>query len=176
MTQQASDRSYSRNDGREAGDTIELRLLASEVDLSRFDLLLSRLCALGVTFTPLAEEQRSRPEWLSWFCDLDNSTRGADAQVPRTAEQLRDRLASLEFTPESCILGKLGDQYAGYTYLDPTHSMHGVLLQGWTGVRPEYRRQGLATALKAHGILLARRLGIRKSPRRRGFEMRRASR
>jgi GNAT superfamily N-acetyltransferase len=53
----------------------------------------------------------------------------------------------------------LGDTYIGYTYLDPTHSSEGVLAQGWTGVRPEYRRQGIATALKVHGISLARQLG-----------------
>jgi RimJ/RimL family protein N-acetyltransferase len=65
----------------------------------------------------------------------------------------------LKFTPASCIIAVLGDRYLGYTYVDPGHSDAGRLQQGWTGVRPEWWRQGIGTALKAHGIAYARRHG-----------------
>ena len=38
----------------------------------------------------------------------------------------------------------------------------GVLRQGWTGVRPAFWRQGIATALKALGIAYARAHGYRQ--------------
>ena len=140
-------------------NTIELRLAVASTDLRRFEPTLHTVASLGVEFTTLAEEQSRRADWLARFCDLDNATRSHDVQVPRTVDQMRDRLAWLEFTPDSCVLATLPDRYIGYTYLDRTHSAPGVLVQGWTGVRPGHRRRGVATALKVHGILLAGRLG-----------------
>ena len=156
MSREAGNR---QSEGADAVEAVRLRLVVSEANLGSFQPVLRRVSSLGVEFTTLAEEQQRPGEWLSRFCDLDNSTRSHDPQVPRTVEQMRDRLAWLEFTPESCLLATLGDKYVGYTYLDPRHSTEGVLVQGWTGVRPEYRRQGIATALKVHAISMARRLG-----------------
>jgi len=156
MSSEASNR---RSEGPDSVDALTLRLVVGEPNLDRFQPVIRRVSNLGVEFTTLAEEQQRPGDWLSRFCDLDNSTRSGDPHVPRTVEQMRDRLTWLEFTPESCLLATLGDTYIGYTYLDPTHSSEGVLAQGWTGVRPEYRRQGIATALKVHGISLDRQLG-----------------
>src|SRR5437660_9137321 len=110
MSSKPQDASRPRNKDVESVDTIELRLCVHEADLGRFDPLLRRLVTAGIAFTTLAEEQRSQSDWLSGFCDLDNCTRNDDPEVPRTVEQMRDRLAWLEFTPESCILAKLREQ------------------------------------------------------------------
>jgi hypothetical protein len=105
------DASRLGNKDRESFDTVELRLFVHEADLDRFEPLLRRLAILGIQFRSLAEEQRSQSDWLSGFCDLDNCTRNDDPEVPRTVEHMRDRLAWLEFTPESCILANLREHY-----------------------------------------------------------------
>lgn len=142
------------------GEFLDLSLDLSRVDVSGFDAAIRRQEARGIAFTTLAAEQRREPAWLALFTDLENETR-REIDPPRTVEQMVERIAFLRIDPEWLILARLGGRYAGYTYLNVLESEPGRLVQGWTGVRPELRRQGIATALKMLGILQARRHGFR---------------
>jgi GNAT superfamily N-acetyltransferase len=153
-------------------DQVYLELAVRDVDLDRFIPLFARLAGEGLTFTTLLGAQEQVPDWLARFTALDNATRSetGDPAVPRTPEEMRDRLASFELDPAACFLALDGDDWVGYTLLDPKLSQGGHLEQGWTGVRAEYRRRGIATALKVLGIRYARAHGysaIVTAPRRR---------
>ena len=131
-----------------------LTLLLSEVDTASFGPQIRRAVARGITFATLAEEQREQPDWLPRFCDLENETRkGIDP--PRTIEQMKERLAFLKVVPDALFLAKHEDCYIGYTCLNVAESTPECLIQGWTGVRAGYRRQGVGTALKVLGIMYA---------------------
>jgi RimJ/RimL family protein N-acetyltransferase len=140
---------------------ITLVLDVADADPDAFVPLFARLRARGVTFATLAEEREREPDWLALFCDLDNETRRGDVGAPRTVEQMAERLAFLGAEPAALFVARSGSRYVGYTLLNPPvagEDPH-VLRQGWTGVRPEFRRQGIATALKALGIAYARAHG-----------------
>ena len=142
-------------------DCYTLTLVMSEVDISTFEPHIRHVMEKGITFSTLAEEQKQQSEWLPRFCDLENETRkGIDA--PRSVEQMRERLAFLKVVPDALFLAKFKDCYIGYTCLNVAESDSDCLIQGWTGVRPEYRRQGVGTALKMHGIIYAKQCGYKK--------------
>jgi GNAT superfamily N-acetyltransferase len=138
-----------------------LSLILSEVDASAFERQVRLVEARGVAFNTLAEEQREQADWLALFCDLENETR-KHIDPPRTVEQMHERLAFLKVVPEALFIAKLDGRYVGYTCLNVAESTMDCLIQGWTGVRPEYRRQGIATALKMLAALYARRQGYEK--------------
>jgi GNAT superfamily N-acetyltransferase len=142
-------------------DCYTLTLVLSEVDISAFEPQIRHIRAQGITFATLAEEQKQQPEWLPRFCDLENETRkGIDA--PRSVEQMKERLAFLKVVPDALFLAKLKECYLGYTCLNVAESDLDCLIQGWTGVRPEYRRQGIGTALKMLSIIYAKQHGYKK--------------
>jgi len=61
--------------------------------------------------------------------------------------------------PEAYFIAKRGDEYVGVSDVSLFEAMPGGLTQGFTGVKREYRRRGLATALMLHGIDYARSHG-----------------
>jgi RimJ/RimL family protein N-acetyltransferase len=153
-------------------DQVLLELLVHEIDLGQFAPLFDQLVSEGLRFTTLSGAQEQYPDWLEHLTALDNATRTetGDPAVPRTPEEMQHRLASFELDPEACFLALDGTHWVGYTLLDPRLSREGRLEQGWTGVRAEYRRRGIATALKVLGIQYARAHGytvIVTAPRRR---------
>ena len=132
------------------------------VDAESFRPLREGLAQKGISFRSLTEEQSQHPEtWLARFAEMDNATRTADPFAPRTLEEIARRVADLGPEPMGCIVADDGTRLIGYTYFhrasgEDTHRAR----QGWTGVRPECRREGIATALKVEGILLARMLWL----------------
>lgn len=61
--------------------------------------------------------------------------------------------------PDALFIAKQGDEYVGVSDVSRFEAMPGGLTQGFTGVRREYRRRGLATALKVAGIVYAQSHG-----------------
>jgi GNAT superfamily N-acetyltransferase len=57
--------------------------------------------------------------------------------------------------PDSYFIAKRGDRYIGVSDVSLFDALPGALTQGFTGVLREYRRQGIATALKAAAISYA---------------------
>src|SRR5260370_10902337 len=61
--------------------------------------------------------------------------------------------------PEGYFIAKRGDEYVGVSDVSLFDAMPGALTAGFTGVKREYRRLGVATALKMHAILYAQSQG-----------------
>ena len=138
-------------------------------DATRADEASRAQHARGIVFTSLAEEQQRLPvEWLAEFTDLENATR-AHIDAPRTTDQMLERLAFLKIDPSALFIARLGNRYLGYTCLNVLESDGTTLVHGWTGVRPEERRRGLATALKLRAAAFAKQRGYQQiitAPRR----------
>jgi GNAT superfamily N-acetyltransferase len=151
---------------------VELVLDLAAIDPTRAEAAVRVQQARGVSFTTLAEEQLRRPNgWLAEFTDLENATRAHLREPPRTPAQMVERLAFLKIDPEALFLACTGDgaRYLGYACLNVLESDREALVHGWTGVRPEARGQGLATALKLHAAAWAKVRGYRwihTAPRR----------
>jgi RimJ/RimL family protein N-acetyltransferase len=128
------------------------------------------LAARGIALETLATEQRRRAAtWLAEFTDLENATRAHLGEPPRTPAEMVERLAFLRVAPEALFVARAGERYLGYTCLNVRESDGETLVQGWTGVRPEARGRGLATALKLVGAAYAKARGYRRlvtAPRR----------
>ena len=55
-----------------------------------------------------------------------------------------------------------GDHFVGESQGSINAAYHAEFLTGATGVRREYRRRGIASALKAHLILYAKQRGVQE--------------
>ena len=136
--------------------TLYLDLTAAHTDS---DERLARLGSEGFEFSTLAAEQARWDGWLPALCALDNATRIGDPKTPRSPEEFAARLVDLNVDPARCVIVRLGCVYVGYSVLDGARSDAVTIDQSWTGVRPEFRRRGIATALKVLGRDLARASG-----------------
>jgi RimJ/RimL family protein N-acetyltransferase len=150
----------------------EFRDLVLELDT--FDAARATLAAQsheadGVVFCTLAEEQVRRPyDWLPKFTDLENATR-AHIDPPRSTDEMMERLEFLKVDPEALFVARVGERYLGFTCLNVRESDGVTLVHGWTGVRPEERGRGLATALKLRAAAYAKARGYQRivtAPRR----------
>ena len=132
-------------------ESIRLELRVDGASPGDFTLLFARHAARGITFQRLDELQVTAPRWLDTFTRLDNDTRSSsgDPQVPRTSDAMRARLGELAFDAAACFVACDRARWVGYTLLDSRRSTPERIRQSWTGVIPEYRRRGIATALKA---------------------------
>jgi len=139
-----------------------LILEVAKADVAAFASLMDQMALRGIRFSSLAQEQAQQTDWLSLFCDLDNETRRGHIGAPRSIDQMPERMAFLGIEPEMLFLAVLEQQYIGYTLLNRDEANPRYLNQGWTGVRPEYQRQGIGTALKIVGIAYAQKQGYER--------------
>src|ERR671918_33084 len=122
--------------------TVSCRQYASEIDLLDFlkrrgftetsrvlDLRLDVAATDVSAFAPLRKRLNDEGISISTFAD----------------ERARD---------PRCV-AKHGDDYVGVSDVSLFEAVPGGLTQGFTGVKREYRRQGLATLLKVCGITYA---------------------
>ncbi len=121
----------------------------------------------GFDVVTLPEYRRADPEWLERLWRLfDTIQAGIPASIEYTGMSLEDfRRLSIDnpdAVPEAFFIGLVGGTPVGLTTLwlnaDEADTVH----QDLTGVLPEYRRRGYATALKRRGIAWARDTGFRR--------------
>ena len=145
-------------------ERIILCLELETVAVERFHSLRDHLKQQGICFHSLKEEQAKNPDtWLARFAEMDNAARIADPFAPRTPEEIARRIADFGPEPVGCIVADDGMRLVGYTYFHRATGDDTLRArQGWTGVRPDCRRRGIATILKVEGILLARALGYQR--------------
>jgi GNAT superfamily N-acetyltransferase len=128
----------------------------------------------GITLTTLAQEQATNPDWLRRFYelraavwpDMPEATPGEyrpdTAQAPLPFLSLEQFAGMVERTidlPDACFLARQGEEYIGWSSLAYNRTEPDCLSVGETGVRREWRRQGIARALKARTIAYARQHG-----------------
>ena len=165
--------------------TVSARQYASEVELvdllkrngfeevSRvLDLRLNVLTAdpcekpvEGISITTFAEE-RTRDtrcvEKLYELTTLLSQDDPARISVAPPAYNAREALMWLEMPyvlPDAYFIAKHGDEYVGVSDVSLFEAMPGGVTQGFTGVKREYRRRGVATALMTCGVLYAQSHG-----------------
>jgi GNAT superfamily N-acetyltransferase len=146
----------------------ESRLDVGAFDPAPFAGAEARVSAAGITFTTLAEERRREGDGvLRAVYELDRDvSRDMPAVDPITDTSyehfLKGVIDSPNVLPDAWFIARAGDTYAGVSSLWKSLELPDVLYQGITGVRREYRRRGIALALKLLGLRYARERGVRE--------------
>jgi len=144
---------------------LDLRLDVANVDVSRLPALLQRLGDEGISIATLAEQRLRDPRCVKKLYELETTLRQDDparSQLAPAAYNAREALLWLKMPyviPDAYFIAKHGDDYIGVSDVSLFEAMPGGLTQGFTGVRREYRRRGLATALALQGIAYAQTNG-----------------
>jgi RNA polymerase sigma factor (sigma-70 family) len=121
--------------------------------------------AEGISISTFAEERVRDHRCVEKLYELttllsqDDPARGSFAPPAYNAREALLWLEMPYVLPDALFIAKHGDEYVGVSDVGLYEAMPGSLMQGFTGVRREYRRRGLATALKACGIEYARSHG-----------------
>jgi RNA polymerase sigma factor (sigma-70 family) len=146
---------------------MDLRLTVSEADLSAFSSVRERVQARGISISTLREEREREPRYVEKLYELTTTLKQDDPardffQPPSYYErEARLWLERPYVLPDAYFIAKDGDDYIGLTDLNLLEAMPGGASIGFTGVRREYRRRGIATALKACAIEYAGQRGFR---------------
>ena len=119
----------------------------------------------GISISTFAEERVRDPRCVEKLYELttllsqDDPARGSFAPPAYNAREALMWLEMPYVLPDALFIAKHGDEYVGVSDVSRFEAMPGGLTQGFTGVRREYRRRGLATALKVAGIVYAQSHG-----------------
>ena len=149
----------------EVSRVFDLRLNVAGTDVSSFAPLRKRIAERGISISTFAEERVRDPRCVEKLYELTTLLRQDDPAsgpfVP-PAYNAREALLWLEMRyvlPDAIFIAKRGDEYVGVSDVSLFEAVPGGLMQGFTGVKREYRRQGLATVLKLCGIEYAQTHG-----------------
>ncbi|MFQ5838425.1 MAG: GNAT family N-acetyltransferase [Thermoplasmata archaeon] len=145
----------------------KMRTWESALDLSRFDPSKFRRSLEpleGVEITTLAHERNDRSDLELRLYDLAK-TLMKDVPLPGNYTPVslelfrRWTLESPGTMPEGYFLAKVRDEYVGQCVLERQLGLEKTLHHGLTGVRREYRRRGIAMALKVRALAWAKGAG-----------------
>jgi RNA polymerase sigma factor (sigma-70 family) len=146
----------------EVDRVLDLRLQVEDADVSLLSKLAERLKAGGITFSSLAEERSRDPRCVEKLFELRTILNEDDpgrAPFSLPAYNAREALLWLEMPyvlPHAYFIARRGADYVGVSDVSLFEALPGGLTQGFTGVLRDYRRQGIATALKMKQIEYAR--------------------
>ena len=144
----------------ETSRVLDMRLDVAGVDVSGLSELVR-----GFEISTFAEERVRDPRCVEKLYELTNLLSQDDpARGPFVppAYNAREALMWMEMPyvlPDAYFIAKRGDEYVGVSDVSLFEAMPGGLTQGFTGVKRDYRRRGLATSLKLHGIVYAQSHG-----------------
>ena len=141
----------------------EVRVPTADFDPAPLEREAEQAITSGVSLTTYAAERERDPDCLRKLRELLNAVMADDparqpfAPVPLdTVARWFSRRGLLH---DACFIAAHGSRYIGTTSLSLTDEVAGGVTQGFTGVRREYRRRGIATALKLRAIQYARLQG-----------------
>ena len=143
----------------------ESRLDVASFDPSPYDELPERLRARGLDIQSFAELE-SDPDRNRKLYELDldllRDVPFPDEQTEMSFAYFKRRfIDSPNLVPQAYVVATDGDDYVGVTSLWKSEASPHDLYTGLTGVRREYRRQGVALALKLRTIRYAQQHGYR---------------
>ncbi|WP_309723223.1 GNAT family N-acetyltransferase [Armatimonas sp.] len=154
------------------GFTEAMRDWESRLALATFDPTLLAEAAqkaqdAGITVHSVAELSKSVPDWkqrlkeLDWTITLDMPT--TDTLTDPGFEHFeKTTLGNPSFLPDAWFIALDGDHWVGESALWKSEGDPEILYVGATGVRREYRRKGIATALKLAATGWAKDAGKRE--------------
>ncbi len=139
----------------------DLRLDLSTAVLSP---MAEAMASRGITLTTFVEERdRDADAALHKLHEFLNAVKADDPErqpfMPVPFESVVHWFGRKYVLPEACFIAKRGDQYIGFTDLNHIEPIPRGIMHGFTGVAREFRRQGVATALKLRAIAYAREQG-----------------
>jgi RNA polymerase sigma factor (sigma-70 family) len=140
------------------------RVLDLRLNVALADVSLKRI--EGISISTFAEERVRDPRCVEKLYELttllsqDDPARGPFAPPGYNAREALMWLEMPYVLPDALFIAKHGDEYVGVSDVSLFEAvLPGGLTQGFTGVRRDYRRRGLATALKVSGIIYAQSHG-----------------
>lgn len=148
----------------EASRVLDLRLDVATADVSP---LARRWADEGISITTFADERVRDPHCVEKLYELttllshDDPAHGPFAPPAYNAREALMWMEMKYVLPDAYFIAKRGDEYVGVSDVSLFEAMPGSLTQGFTGVKREYRRRGLATALTLHGVAFAQSHGYR---------------
>jgi GNAT superfamily N-acetyltransferase len=141
----------------------DLRLILSEAEHADFLSVKAQLSTRGIVITTLADERQRDPDCLHKLLAFLNLVKADDPQrqpfSPIPFDAVVRWFEKSYVLPDACFIAKHGADYVGFADLILFEALPGGAKSGFTGVKREYRRQGVATALKLHAIAYARARG-----------------
>ncbi len=145
----------------------ESRLDVSSTDTAPFRKYSEKVAKEGITITTLAREMKHGDRLLK---NLHELVQLVSADMPSSQPQTPvpyDQWKALELKnpsllPEGYMIAKDGELYVGLSTVWSSDQEPKTLYQGNTGVRREYRKRGIAIALKLRVIDYAREHGYQK--------------
>ncbi|HKC62421.1 MAG TPA: GNAT family N-acetyltransferase, partial [Pyrinomonadaceae bacterium] len=146
---------------------MDLRLSVEEADLAPFSTVVEKVRERGISISTLAEERAHDPRYVEKLYELTSTLRIDDPlRDPFTPASFYEREARLWLErpyvlPAAYFIAKHNDNYVGVTDLNLLDVVPEGVTHGFTGVRRDYRRQGVCTALKVRAIEYAREQGYR---------------
>src|SRR5437016_4173913 len=147
---------------KEVDRVLDMRLEVVDADISRFFSVVRKVEDRGITITSLAEERIRDPRCVEKLYELttilhdDHPGRGPFAPPAYNAREALLWLEMPYVLPEGYFIARHGELYIGVSDVSLFEAVPGGLTQGFTGVCREYRRHGIATALKLNAIEYAR--------------------
>ena len=139
-------------------------LQVADFDPTPFANAFIKMATRGVQIATVAELSQHDPDWqakiweLDCTCTLDEPL--PDTFTPPTLEQyVAEEFGNPGFLPEACFIAHDGGYYVGMTTLGKDLANPRQLQVGFTAVRREYRRYGIATALKLRAIAFGQAYG-----------------
>jgi RNA polymerase sigma factor (sigma-70 family) len=149
----------------EVSRVLDLRLQVADADVSPFLPVLKRIEEQRVSITTFAEDRERDArcvEKLYKLTTLLQQDDPAHGPVARPAYNAREALMWLEMSyvlPDAVFIAKRDDEYVGLSDVSLFEALPRGLTQGFTGVRGDYRRCGLATALMVRAVMYAQSHG-----------------
>lgn len=143
---------------------------SSELEVKAFEVsgyapLMSQLAEAGIRLVSGADLDRDMPNgWQRHLWILHQTLlKDVPAVVPYTPISYDEYAATIldhpSFYADACFLALDGDMFVGMSYLRVRSEKPQELETGITGVLRDYRRRGIATALKVKGVEFAQQYG-----------------
>ena len=144
--------------------TTESVLDLTSFDLDRYSALRAKIAQQGIVMTPLSDLIESDPNHMTKLVGLANvlmvDEPTAETQEPVDEELFRNYYMSSDtYYPEGWFIAVHHGDYVGWCAVLPNTEKPEQLSNGITVIARDYRRMGLATAMKAHVIEHAKMMG-----------------
>lgn len=141
-------------------------LLVQAFDPTPYAVLKADIAAQGIEILSLKELAERYSDWQRKVYDLEmllsqDVPRPTVYSPPSFEQYVHREFEDPNFIPESWLVVLDSDTCVGIGSLLKSGDNFERLINGMTGVRRDYRRRGLATALKCELIEIARQLGCR---------------
>ena len=138
----------------------DLRLDLRTASPSALGNVTEEVTARGITITTFAaEHERNADAALHNLHEFLNLVKMDDPErqpfMPIPFESVVHWFGRKYVLPDACFIAKHGERYIGFTDLNHIEPIPQGIMHGFTGVAREYRRQGVATALKLTAIAFA---------------------